>query len=146
MAVSATISGSSTIGGLMSASGVADAGETLTSYEWQSSDSESGSYSAIGGATSQTYTLPSSMRCRWLRCRIAFDDSGSTVYATSNSKKVGPCGGSNNSKGSTAKAVMQKSEEANAHAIPMAASSVGVVKKLRRVVTGDTSKFVRRGY
>lgn len=146
MAVSATISGSATVGGLMSTVGIADGVETLTAYEWQSSDSQGGSFSAIAGATSQTYTVAASLRCRWIRCRIQFDDSGDTVYATSSAVRVGPCGGGHNSKGSTAKAVMQTAEEANAPAIPMAASNVGVVKKLRRVMKADTSKFVRRGY
>ncbi len=145
MSVSAIISGSSSVGGVMVADGMADGAETLTGYEWQVADGHSAPFSAIVGATSQSYTVAASLRCKWLRCRIEFDDGGNTVYATSSAVKVGPCGGGR-SKGSTAKAVMQTTEEANAPAIPMAASNVGVTKFLRRVFKGDTAKFVRRGY
>jgi len=146
MSVSATISsGTPTVGGSLTCSGQATGGESLTGYQWQSSDNDGGAYSNIAGATSQSWDVLGAYRCKWVRCQVAFDDSGSTVYAYTSPLRIGPCGGGGKNKRDTAKAIMQ--DEAEAAKSSPQPSRAGVVKgRLRKVYKVDAQKFVRRGY
>lgn len=130
MGVTANVNGVFSSGQTLSANGQADSGETLTGYQWQSAAQEGASYSNVSGATSQTLAVGDSLRCKWLRVQIAFDDGGNTVYAYSTGRKVGPCGGGHNSKG-------------KAEAVSKAADVAEQPRKgLRRIYKVDTSKWL----
>lgn len=135
MAVTALVSGDTSVNKLVTANGQATGAETLTGYEWQVADGEGAAFVAIAGATSQTYTIAASLRCRWLRVRITFDDGGNTVYAYSVAKRVGPCGGGHG------KAISGK--QPLPAAAPQADEPAPAVRKgLRRIYKVDTSKWV----
>ncbi len=142
MAVAAIVDGKCLVGSLVTAEGSATNEETLTAYEWQCSDGESATYAAVGGATSQTYTIEQALRCKWLRVRIAFDDGGNTVYAYSSPKRVGPCGGGR----AKARAPAQSSAAERPASVPVPVAAAPVVpvaqKRLRRIYKVDTSKWV----
>lgn len=137
MAVTSTISGSATVGGTMSESGTASNGETLTGWQWQSAEMQNGTFTDIAGATSQQYTIEASIRCRWLRCYVTYDDGGSPLYAASNQVKVGPCGGGGKARTKVVRSPQQ--EEPTPSVFPQ------VVKRPRNVVRVDLSKWRNYG-
>lgn len=122
------------VGSLMSESGTSTGGETLTGRQWQTSDVQNGAFSDVAGATSQTYTIAETLRCKWLRCRVAYDDGGNTVYAESNQVRVGPCG--HGGRQSRAKVVRTPRQEE-----PAPAMFPQVVKRARNIVPVDLSKW-----
>lgn len=130
MSVSATISsGTPTVGGSLTCSGQATGGESLTGYQWQSADGIGGTYSNISGATSQSWSVVGAYRCKFVRCQVAFDDSGNTVYAYTDPLKIGPCGGGGG--------VKAASKAAQAPAVEQAV----VPRAARRIVQVDVSKW-----
>lgn len=73
--------------GLTSSSTISDPDGTLTSvytYQWQSSDTSTGTYANIDGATSSSYTPASSLFGKYLRVAVNYtDDRGTTEQVVS---------------------------------------------------------------
>lgn len=139
MSVTANTDGVFTVGYTVTANGQADGAETLTGYQWQSAVQEGAAWSNVSGATSQTLAIAESLRCKWLRVQIAFDDGGNTVYAYSTGRKVGPCGGGHGNKGKAAAAKAATPAASETKAADVAEQPR---KGLRRIYKVDTSKWL----
>lgn len=140
MAVFANVSGTPIVGNVMTAIGTSDGIETLTGYQWESATTQAGTYSSVAGETSITYAIGATLRCKWLRVQITFDDGGGgTVYAYSDPVRVGPCGGGRSGKGGTAS--NSKTQEPTPPQ-PAAPQEPPVFRKARKIALVDTSKWV----
>lgn len=132
MAVTSVISGTPQIGSTLNESGTATNGETLTAREWQQAGTSGGTFTAIAGATSATFTTTSAQASKFIRCYVTYKDGGPDVFATSN--VIGPIGqGGGNKQKSTA------IKKANPPVVELA--PVPVYRKQRQVAMVDTSKW-----
>lgn len=87
------ISGSATVGATLSASSGSWSGKSLSfAYQWLRCDTSGGSCASIGGATSPTYAVPSSLADWTLRVVVTATNKNGSAVATSNATGtvVGP--------------------------------------------------------
>ena len=89
LSTSLSISGNKAVGSTLTAtvSGLPSNGTNNVSYQWARSDSSSGTYSNISGATGKTYTLTTSDYGKYLKCTASV--SGNAYYNVNGSSAQG---------------------------------------------------------
>ena len=84
----ASITGTLTFGNVLTATATTVGSATTLSYQWSRSDTQSGTYSAISGATARTYTTVSADAAKWIRVTITVTNDGGAESLNSTASQI----------------------------------------------------------